>query len=83
MPYFIKQTAAGWDTVKDDGTVLGKHKTKSDAIKQMVAVSIAEKIPPGGELKRAVPSGEYQPPVGVAVAAKRALKMKRYRSRDS
>ena len=52
MPYFIKQTAEGWDTVKDDGTVLGKHKTKSQAIKQMVAVSIAEKIAPGGEYKR-------------------------------
>lgn len=74
MPYFIKQTAEGWDTVKDDGTVLGKHKTKLQAIKQMVAVSIAEKIAPGGELKRAVPAGEYDPPAGVAVAAKRALK---------
>jgi len=74
VPYFIKQTAEGWDTVKDDGTVLGKHKTKSQAIKQMVAVSIAEKIAPGGELKRAVPAGDYQPPAGVAVAAKRAIK---------
>lgn len=74
MPYFIKQTAEGWDTVKDDGTVLGKHKTKSQAIKQMVAVSIAEKIAPGGEYKRAVPAGSYDPPAGVAVAAKRAIK---------
>ena len=74
MPYFIKQTAEGWDTVKDDGEVLGKHKTKLQAIKQMVAVSLAEKIAPGGELQRAVPAGMYQPPAGVAVAAKRALK---------
>ena len=40
----------------------------------MVAVSLAEKIVPGGELKRAVPEGSYQPPQGVADAAKRALK---------
>jgi len=74
MPYFIKQSADGWDTVKDDGVVLGKHKTKAQAIAQMVAVSLAEKIAPGGELKRAVADGSYSPPDGVAVAAKRALK---------
>ena len=74
MPYFIEKTGEGWNTVKNDGTVLGKHKNKQDAIKQMVAVSLAEKIQPGGELKRAVPAGSYQPPQGVADAAKRALK---------
>lgn len=74
MPYFIEQVDSGWNTVKDDGTVLGKHKTKQDAIAQMVAVSLAENIPVGGELKRAVASGSYSPPEGVAVAAKRALK---------
>ena len=71
MPYFIEQTSAGWNTVKDDGTVLGKHKTKKQAIDQMVAVSLAEKIPVGGE--RAVDAGSYSPPEGVAIAAKRAL----------
>lgn len=74
MPYFIEQVDSGWNTVKDDGTVLGKHANKQDAIDQMVAVSLAEKIPVGGELKRAVASGSYSPPEGVAVAAKRALK---------
>mgnify|MGYP003344885697 FL=1 len=74
MPYFIQKSDAGWNTVKSDGTVLGKHKTKKQAIDQMVAVSLAEKIPPGGELKRAVGAGTYQPPQGVADAAKRALK---------
>lgn len=74
MPYFIKQTEEGWDTVKDDGTVLGKHKTKKQAIDQMVAVSLAEKIAVGGKLKRAVGAGTYQPPKGVAEAAERALK---------
>ena len=74
MPYFIEQVSGGWNTVKDDGTVLGKHKTKQQAIDQMVAVSLAEKIAPGGELKRAVEAGSYVPPAGVVEAAKRALK---------
>jgi len=52
MPYFITDQAddcAGWATVKDDGEVIGCHATKADAIAQMVAVSIAEGIEPGGE----------------------------------
>lgn len=72
MPYFVEQTDSGWATVKDDGTVLGKHATKKQAIDQMVAVSLSEGIPVGGE--RAVTEGMYSPPAGVAVAAKRALK---------
>ena len=73
MPYFIEQTQQGWNTVKDDGVILGQHKTKAEAIAQMVAVSLAENIPVGGELKRAVAAGSYSPPVGVQDAAKRAL----------
>ena len=73
MPYFIEQVPTGWNTVKDDGVVLGKHKTKAQAIAQMVAVSLSEGIPVGGE--RAVDAeGSFTPPAGVAVAAKRALK---------
>jgi HK97 family phage prohead protease len=72
MPYFIEQVPTGWNTVKDDGEVLGEHKTKAQAIAQMVAVSLAEGIAVGGE--RAVdPNESYSPPAGVAVAAKRAL----------
>ena len=72
MPYFIEQVPTGWNTIKDDGEVLGKHKTKAQAIAQMVAVSLAEGIAVGGE--RAVdPNESYSPPAGVAVAAKRAL----------
>jgi len=74
MPYFISQTTKGWDTVKADGSVLGAHATKKEAIAQMVALSLAEKMPVGGELKRAVADGSYSPPADVAVAAKRALK---------
>ena len=71
MPYFIEQVPTGWNTVKDDGTILGKHKTKKQAIGQMVAVSISEGVAVGGE--RAVAQGSYSPPAGVAIAAKRAL----------
>jgi HK97 family phage prohead protease len=72
MPYFIEQVPTGWNTVKDDGEVLGKHKTKAQAIAQMVAVSLAEGIAVGGE--RAVdPNESFSPPAGVAIAAKRAL----------
>jgi len=54
MPYFITKSSKGWDTVKEDGTVLGSHPDKKKAIAQMVALSIAEKMPAGGELKRDV-----------------------------
>jgi HK97 family phage prohead protease len=52
MPYFIEDDNAdcsGWATVKQDGEVMGCHQTKADAIDQMVALSIAEGIEPGGE----------------------------------
>lgn len=52
MPYFITDESAdcsGWAVVKDDGEVIGCHESKDDAIDQMVAVSIAEGIEPGGE----------------------------------
>jgi len=55
MPYFITDEAqgcAGWATVKEDGEVIGCHTTKQDAIDQMVAISIAEDIEPGGERKK-------------------------------
>lgn len=52
MPYFVDDNVAscdGWATVKGDGTVIGCHNSKDDAISQMVAVSMEEGIEPGGE----------------------------------
>jgi HK97 family phage prohead protease len=52
MPYFITDESpdcAGWATIKEDGEVIGCHDSKQDAIDQMVAVSIAEGMEPGGE----------------------------------
>jgi HK97 family phage prohead protease len=56
MPYYITNTStscSGWATIKEDGEVIGCHGTKQDAIDQMVAVSLAEDMEPGGE--RAMP----------------------------
>ena len=55
MPYFISDQQAdcdGWATVKDDGTgpvTIGCHAAKQDAVDHMVAASLAEDLPPGGE----------------------------------
>lgn len=38
-----------WGVIKDDMETIGCHVTKRDASNQMVAVSIAEEIDPGGE----------------------------------
>ena len=52
MPYFITDSSpdcSGWATIKEDGEVLGCHTTKQAAIDQMVAISLAEELEPGGE----------------------------------
>ena len=76
MPYFITDKAegcSGWATIKDDGEVIGCHTTKQAAVDQMVAVSIAEEIEPGGERseQRAV---NVAPPAYMRAAARRGLK---------
>lgn len=64
MPYYISDKnpdCGGWAVEKSDGEVMGCHRTKSEAIDQMVALSIAEDMEPGGE--RAMPGtlkvGDY------------------------
>lgn len=59
MPYGISNTqsdCSGWATVKknNDGSyeTVACHDTKQDAIDQMVAVSISEKIEPMGDVSR-------------------------------
>ena len=61
MPYFITDESpdcSGFATIKEDGEVIGCHATKQDAIDQMIAVSIAEDIEPGGERAPAPPSDQ-------------------------
>ena len=56
MPYYISDSnpdCGGWAVEKSDGEVMGCHETKQEAIDQMVALSLAENLEPGGE--RAMP----------------------------
>lgn len=56
MPYYISDEnpdCSGWAVEKSDGEVMGCHTTKQAAIDQMVALSLAEDMEPGGE--RAAP----------------------------
>ena len=56
MPYFISDKnpdCNGWAVEKSDGEVMGCHESKQEAIDQMVALSLAEDLEPGGE--RAMP----------------------------
>jgi HK97 family phage prohead protease len=58
VPYYITdkaQDCSGWATIKEDGEVIGCHMNKQGAIDQMVAVSIAENIEPGGERNESGP----------------------------
>ena len=74
MPYFITSSSpdcAGWATVKADGEVMGCHTAKQDAVDQMVALSLAENVDPGGELRADTPP-EY-----VQAAARRGLEFNR------
>jgi HK97 family phage prohead protease len=76
MPYFITDTAegcSGWATVKDDGEVMGCHTTKQAAVDQMVAISLAEDIEPGGE-RSEVRAIDVAPPSYMRAAARRGLK---------
>lgn len=63
MPYFISDqnsNCSGWAVEKEDGEVIGCHNSKQSAIDQMVAVSIAENMEPGGE------RNEQGPPAVIA-----------------
>jgi HK97 family phage prohead protease len=79
MTYLISDKQSdcqGWATVKEESdgsyTTIGCHDNKQDAIDQMVAVSIAEDIEPGGEVsKRALPDN-YRPALSEDVPEGRA-----------
>jgi HK97 family phage prohead protease len=71
MPYFITQESAecaGWATVKEDGEVMSCHETKQAAIDQMVALSIAEDIEPGGERAAVIMTRDDAPNICIASA---------------
>jgi uncharacterized protein len=73
MPYYISDKhpdCEAWATVKEDGELLACHPDKDSAIAQMVAVSLAEDIPVGGEL-RELPEN-YRPALAENVPEGRA-----------
>jgi HK97 family phage prohead protease len=79
MPYLIsdKQSdCAGWATVKEESdgsyTTIGCHTSKQDAIDQMVAVSIAEDMEPGGEVSNRALPDNYRPALADDVPEGRA-----------
>jgi hypothetical protein len=77
MPYYITDQAdecAGWAVTKENGDIVGCHETKADAIDQMVALSIAEDIEPGGE--RSTRQVELDVPQYVRDAAARGLELR-------
>ncbi|MBU6346281.1 MAG: HK97 family phage prohead protease [Cyanobacteria bacterium REEB494] len=79
MPYLISDKQSdcqGWATVKEESdgsyTTIGCHTSKQDAIDQMVAISIAEGLEPGGEVaNRALPDN-YRPALADDVPEGRA-----------
>lgn len=53
MPYFVTNEGqhpdcSGFGVVKDDFELMGCHETKQDAVDQMIAISLAEGVEPGG-----------------------------------
>lgn len=63
MPYFVTDRSPecdAWATVKEDGELVACHPTEQEAIDQMVAVSLAEDIEPGGTFE-----GEFDDSRGV------------------
>jgi len=52
MPYYITDKSpdcSGWATITEGDRVIGCHVNKQDAIDQMVAASLSEKVDPGGQ----------------------------------
>ena len=88
MPYFISnQTECpAWAVVKEDGEVLACHDSQDSAIEQMVAVSIAEDMEPGGRFpedeRNTEEADEYRevnldPPSYMRASARRGLEWHR------
>jgi HK97 family phage prohead protease len=60
MPYFISDATdcPAWAVVKADGEVIACHDSKDSAVDQMVALSLAEDMEPGGELRAPAPPSD-------------------------
>ena len=80
MPYYISDQnpeCSGWAVEKEDGEVIGCHDTKQSAVDQMVAVSLAENMEPGGERDLEVTETRevnLTPPAYFRASARRGLR---------
>jgi len=57
MPYFVTARGehpecSGYGVVKDDFELMGCHSSRQDAVDQMIAISLAEGVEPGGTYTR-------------------------------
>ncbi len=80
MPYFVSNQnpdCSGWAVEKEDGEVMGCHRTRQEAIDQMVALSLAEDIEPGGERAAKQMQDDRRPPQGAREEAERGLEWRR------
>ena len=77
MPYFITDQhpdCPAWATVKEGGELVACHESEQDAIDQMVAISVAEDIVPGGTYEGEFRQIDLTPPEFMRDAARQGLR---------
>jgi HK97 family phage prohead protease len=77
MPYFITDKhpeCPAWATVKEGGELVACHGSEQDAIDQMVAISAAEDIVPGGTYEGEFRQIDLTPPDFMREAARQGLR---------
>jgi HK97 family phage prohead protease len=77
MPYFVTDQhpdCAAWATVKEGGELVACHGSEQDAIDQMVAISVAEDIVPGGTYEGEFRQIDLTPPEFMREAARQGLR---------
>jgi HK97 family phage prohead protease len=77
MPYFVTDQhpdCSAWATVKEGGELVACHGSEQDAIDQMVAISVAEDIVPGGTYEGEFRQIDLTPPEFMREAARQGLR---------
>jgi HK97 family phage prohead protease len=77
MPYFVTDKhpdCPAWATVKEGGELVACHGSEQDAIDQMVAISVAEDIVPGGTYEGEFRQIDLTPPEFMRDAARQGLR---------
>jgi len=77
VPYFVTDKhpdCSAWATVKEGGELLACHGTEAEAVDQMVAVSLAENMEPGGTYAGEFRVVDLSPPEFMRDAARQGLK---------